>query len=167
MGRHLLPQTCYCCSLKTGSLIVAYIGATFNLIGLVAVTVFYLGIPEKYETRLQESVFTPCVIVLFIVIKLIVNMMLVKGVRKSRIGFIKTWLCLAGLFFIFGILITIFHSILAPIMYQPEQYFSYVIIWIIQMMHISFFIVVYSFYEQLKFKQKYYNTVLPTILAYK
>lgn len=170
MSRRLLPQKCCCCSLRTGSLIAAYYGATIDLIGLLVITTFYLGNPDK---KLQESVsmsyryYHISVTVILIVINFIVNIMLEVGVRKRSMGLIKTWIYFVGLHIVFGILLIIFNSVSGPIIQEPEQYISNVIIWIIQVLHISFFVIVYSFYEQLKFKRKYYTTVVPKILAQK
>jgi len=139
----ILQKFCFCCELRTGSILIGWINLIADIIAMILLIV---GLVDLHKQR-QSIVGAEGVIiagVVGLVIDIIMCILLLIGVKKDRRQFVFAWVVWSGILLVFGIIIVIMEGV-------KHVTIGSIIINVIRLaFRIYCILTVYSFYQLLK-----------------
>lgn len=106
-------KCCFCVELKTGSLIIGYLGLVWNIIltlmvilGIVAAGAITSQARDDNDAKTigTAMLVVMAIVAVFVVLNLIFSIVLLVGLHQNKRGHVKAYLIYTGIFIVLGII---------------------------------------------------------------
>ncbi|GLV35695.1 hypothetical protein CBL_01154 [Carabus blaptoides fortunei] len=136
-------QSCCCCSLRVGSLVIGFLNITYTLPTII--------LTIRQLTTAEWLKFIPAIMLTILCLILLVNLLMIYGVLKDKPGFIFAWLAFKFLCLVISTILVIISS--GQVLMRGAHRREYVTIFLVipLMLALSWYLylVVYSYYNKL------------------